>query len=165
MTRWASDVSPERALPEYPRPTMVRRRWQNLNGLWDYAVRPKDAPAPAKYDGKILVPFPIESALSGVMRRLEPKQRLWYRRRFVVPPEWKAGRLLLHHDEDVQVYLNGVPAFREGSFLTSYDDVEMTADALASLKRGRNVLAVHCRQTTGGQYVDVGLVTLRAAGP
>src|SRR4051812_22723980 len=66
-TRWAKDVSPDHPLPEYPRPQMVRKDWQNLNGLWDYAVAAKDSTsAPQKFDGKILVPFPIESALSGV---------------------------------------------------------------------------------------------------
>ena len=70
MTRWAKEVSPDSALPEYPRPQMVRKRWQCLNGLWDYAIRPKDAEKPAKWDGKILVPFPCESALSGVMKKV-----------------------------------------------------------------------------------------------
>src|SRR5262245_58027664 len=67
MTRWAKDVDPAKTLPEYPRPQMTRDKWQNLNGLWDYAIRPKDEAQPAKFDGEILVPFPVESALSGVM--------------------------------------------------------------------------------------------------
>ncbi|HEX4590986.1 MAG TPA: beta-galactosidase, partial [Gemmataceae bacterium] len=62
MTRWAKDVDPAKPHPEYPRPTMVRPDWQNLNGLWDYAIRPKDEGKPEKWDGKILVPFPVESA-------------------------------------------------------------------------------------------------------
>src|SRR5260370_25223524 len=69
MTRWAKDVSPTNALPEYPRPQMVRKDWLNLNGLWDYAIVGKDDPTPQSYDGKILVPFPVESTLSGVMKR------------------------------------------------------------------------------------------------
>src|SRR5689334_1767346 len=60
-TKWAADVTPDRVLPEYPRPQMVRADWQNLNGLWDYAIRPRDEQTPASFDGKILVPFPIES--------------------------------------------------------------------------------------------------------
>ena len=67
-TRWAKDVSPDKALPEYPRPQMVRKDWQNLNGLWDYAIRPKAEDRPEKFEGQILVPFPVESALSGVMK-------------------------------------------------------------------------------------------------
>src|SRR5262245_54056503 len=70
MTRWAKDVSPEKVHPEYPRPQMVREQWTNLNGLWDYAVRPATEGKPDKWDGQILVPFPIESALSGVMKRV-----------------------------------------------------------------------------------------------
>src|ERR1051326_543920 len=94
-TRWAKDVSPTNALPEYPRPQMVRKEWQNLNGLWDYAITPKDAEKPGKYDGKILVPFCVESALSGVMKGVDPNQALWYRRTFAIPNEWN-HRVLLH---------------------------------------------------------------------
>src|SRR5438309_3213390 len=82
MTRWAKDVSPTNALPEYPRPQLVREAWQNLNGLWDYAITPKDAARPEKWDGQILVPFAVESALSGVMKPVDSKSRLWYRRSF-----------------------------------------------------------------------------------
>src|SRR5215467_8571089 len=66
-TRWAADVSPKNALPEYPRPQMVRSAWLNLNGLWDLAITPKDT-KPNSFEYQILVPFPIESALSGVMK-------------------------------------------------------------------------------------------------
>ena len=88
MTQWAKDVSPEKVHPEYPRPQMVRRDWLNLNGLWDYAIKPKDAARPDSFDGQILVPFPIESALSGVMKPVGPDNRLWYRRTFTVPEKW-----------------------------------------------------------------------------
>src|SRR4051812_6695799 len=80
MTRWGKDVTPENAHREYPRPQMVRKEWTNLNGLWEYAIRPKDDKQPEKFDGKILVPFPIESALSGVMKPVGEANRLWYRR-------------------------------------------------------------------------------------
>ncbi len=70
MTKWAKDVTPDKVHPEYPRPQLVREKWTNLNGLWDYAIRPADESQPAKFDGQILVPFPIESALSGVMKRV-----------------------------------------------------------------------------------------------
>src|SRR5207249_5131863 len=82
MTRWAKDVSPDKVHPEYPRPQMVREKWTNLNGLWDYSVRPAADRQPEKWDGQILVPFPIESALSGVMKRVGPTEKLWYRRTF-----------------------------------------------------------------------------------
>src|SRR5689334_9431217 len=91
MTRWAKDVSPDKAHPEYPRPQMVRDKWTNLNGLWDYAVLEQASGVPDKWDGQILVPFPIESALSGVMKPVGASDRLWYRRTFNTP-ELKDGR-------------------------------------------------------------------------
>ena len=73
MSRWAGDVSADNPWPEYPRPQMVRDDWRNLNGLWDYAVVSSFSPKPRKWDGKILVPFAIESALSGVKKAVTPK--------------------------------------------------------------------------------------------
>jgi beta-galactosidase/beta-glucuronidase len=122
MTRWARDVSPDHALPEYPRPQLVREEWRNLNGLWNYALTPKDAPQPASWaEGRILVPYPVESALSGVMKTVGPDQRLWYRRTFELPAAWKGQRILLHFgavDWDATVRVNG----REvGSHRGGYD--------------------------------------------
>ena len=110
MTRWAKEVSPEKVWPEYPRPQMVRRDWLNLNGLWNYAVVAKDAKRPEKWEGQLLVPFPIESALSGVKKTVKPDQRLWYHREFSVPPTWKGQRVILHFgavDWECTVSVNG----------------------------------------------------------
>jgi len=96
MTRWTKDVSPENVLPEYPRPQMVRDEWINLNGLWDYAIRPQAEGKPENWDGEILVPFPIESALSGVKKSVQPDEQLWYRRTFARPKVKDGGRVLLH---------------------------------------------------------------------
>ena len=71
-TRWAAEVDPAAPLPEYPRPTLVRSRWRNLNGLWNYSLTPAGAAAPGEAQGRILVPFPIESSLSGVQRGVTP---------------------------------------------------------------------------------------------
>jgi Glycosyl hydrolases family 2, sugar binding domain/Glycosyl hydrolases family 2/Glycosyl hydrolases family 2, TIM barrel domain len=96
MTRWSKDVSPDRVWPEYPRPQMVRQSWMNLNGLWKYAIRPAAEGEPSQWDGEILVPFAVESALSGVKKPVRPNERLWYRRTVELPPLKDGQRLLLH---------------------------------------------------------------------
>ena len=110
LTRWAAQVSPTNAHPEYPRPQLVRPDWLNLNGLWDYAVTSLAAAAPTNFTGQILVPFPIESALSGVRRRLDEHSTLWYQRNFSVPAAWRDKRVRLHFgavDWRTQVFING----------------------------------------------------------
>ncbi len=110
LTRWAKDVDPNEPLPEYPRPQMKREKWLNLNGLWDYAICPKDLKDVPQFDGKILVPFPVESALSGVMRGLKPSQKLWYHREFEIPKDWKEQKILLHFgaiDWKAIIWVNG----------------------------------------------------------
>ncbi|HEY9122037.1 MAG TPA: sugar-binding domain-containing protein [Brevefilum sp.] len=82
--------------PEYPRPQRIRERWMNLNGYWDYAIRPMGSGSPEEYDGKILVPFPLESQLSGVGKALQPIDSLWYRRSFTLPDSWDCDRILIH---------------------------------------------------------------------
>lgn len=113
MTRWAKDVSPAKVHPEYPRPQMVREHWLNLNGLWDYAIAPKDDAKPQAWDGEILVPFPVESALSGVMKPVGPEKTLWYRRDVTIPKDaaWTDKRVLLHFgavDWETTVWVNGI---------------------------------------------------------
>ena len=97
MTPWGERVTRENAWRSYPRPQMVRENWTNLNGEWDYAVTSvTNTPGrPAKWDGKILVPFPLESALSGVGRLLEPDEFLWYTRKIACDPK-PGERILLH---------------------------------------------------------------------
>lgn len=111
MTRWAKDLSATSALPDYPRPQLVRPHWLNLNGLWDLAIRPQNEPLPTSFETKILVPFPVESALSGVQQAVTEKHRLWYHRTFVVPKEWRGQRILLNFeavDWEATVTVNGV---------------------------------------------------------
>jgi len=109
MTRWAAEVNPTNALPDYPRPQLVRSAWLNLNGLWDYAIVPNGA-APTNFSDRILVPFPVDSALSGVMRRLDETNTLWYRRQVTIPSTWRGQRVRLHFgavDWHARVFING----------------------------------------------------------
>ena len=80
----------------YPQPQLVREQWLNLNGLWNYQVTGREeTKIPAEFAGKILIPFGIESPLSGVMQPLLPHQRLWYQRDFVIPAAWEGQHVLL----------------------------------------------------------------------
>lgn len=115
QTRWAAAVSPTNVHPEYPRPQLVRPDWQNLNGLWDYAITGVNDGTPTHYDGQILVPFPVESALSGVGRRLWETNTLWYRRVVAVPQQWSDRRVRLHFgavDWQARIRVNGQVAGR-----------------------------------------------------
>ncbi len=109
-SRWAKDVSPSNTLSEYPRPQLVRDRWVNLNGLWDYAITGIDDTRPVEWNGEILVPFAIESSLSGVGKSVQPDQTLWYHRQFETPQLNAGERLLLHFgavDWETTVWING----------------------------------------------------------
>lgn len=141
MTEWAAKVDPKSPLPEYPRPQLVRERWSNLNGLWDYAVAPRDAARPEKFDGQILVPFAIESALSGVGKRVGPEETLWYRRTFAAPKAEAGERTLLHFggvDWQASVYVNGTLVGEHSGGHTPF-----SVDATRALKStGDNELVV-----------------------
>jgi beta-galactosidase/beta-glucuronidase len=126
MTRWAKDVTPTNVHPDYPRPQMIRKEWMSLNGLWEYAIRPEAEKAPEQYDGPILVPFPVESSLSGVQKSVGKENRLWYRRIFDTPRGWSKKRILLHFeavDWETRVWINGreVGAHRGGYDPFSFD--------------------------------------------
>jgi len=110
MTQWGRQVVPTDVLPEYPRPMMVRKDWLNLNGLWDFAIARKDDPRPARLAKRILVPFPPESALSGVGHVVRPEERIWYKRGFAVPKAWSGRRVMLNFgavDYEATVWVNG----------------------------------------------------------
>jgi hypothetical protein len=115
-TRWAAEVDPAAPLPEYPRPQLVRETWLNLNGWWDYAIRPRVADgtnlqAPTEWDGQIVVPFCPESALSRVHKRVGEKNYLFYQKTVTIPADWPADqRVLLHFgavDWETTVVVNG----------------------------------------------------------
>ncbi len=112
QTPWAKDVSQTLPWPEYPRPTLVRERWQNLNGKWKYAILGEELAGGDAWQGEILVPFPVESALSGVAKRVAPNQTLHYARAFRVPGDWRTNgqRVILHFgavDWHASVRVNG----------------------------------------------------------
>ena len=145
-TRWAKEVSPVNALTAYPRPQMVRPRWQNLNGLWSYAITAKGAKAPVKFDGQILVPYPLESALSGVKKSLQPEQNLWYKRSFNKPQLKPGERVLLHFDAvdwQATVFLNGKQIGEHSGGYTGF-----TYDITAVVKQGTNRLTVKVYDAT-----------------
>lgn len=117
---WSEKVNPSAVLPDYPRPQLERGNWKNLNGLWQYAVREKSGATPTSWDGKILVPFAIESALSGVGRTVGKDSLLWYRTSMTLPAAMKGKKVLLHFgavDWRTTVYVNGKEAgTHEGGF-------------------------------------------------
>lgn len=110
-TQWAEQVNPKSVLPEYPRPLMERSEWQNLNGEWEYAIKPVGEVEPASFDGNILVPFAVESSLSGVQKEVGEKNELWYKRSFTVPAKWKGKDVMLNFgavDWKAEVFVNDV---------------------------------------------------------
>jgi len=97
MTAWSEKIDPAAPWPEYPRPGLERNEWMSLNGLWDYAICPKDADRPDP-QGKILVPYPVESALSGVRERMSDSLALWYSREFVIPKQWNDKQIIINFE-------------------------------------------------------------------
>lgn len=135
MTEWGENLDPSNVHQEYPRPQMVREDWINLNGMWNYAVTSADVQDSECADGKILVPFSIESALSGVGRRVTGEDALWYEREIVVPARWKGKRVMLNFgavDWHAQVYVDGEFA---GEHKGGY--APFTFDITDLLKKGR----------------------------
>ena len=145
-TKWAEEVSPANAHPEYPRPQMVRGDWKSLNGLWDYAITPKSEARPKAFDGKILVPFAVESSLSGVGRTFTADDALWYSTTFTVPSSWKGRRLMLNFDAvdwRADVYVNDIQiGFHTGGY------THFSFDVTPYLKAGANSLVVKVQDAT-----------------
>ena len=146
-TSWSSSVTPQSALPEYPRPQMVREdNWYNLNGLWKFAIRNDLEKKPTSYDGEILVPFPIESSLSGVKKILTSNQTLWYSREFRSPFKQLKHRTILHFgavDYEAVVYINNI---KVGSHSGGY--TEFSFDITDALKEDINEVLVEVRDPT-----------------
>lgn len=121
MTEWGENLKPDQVWQEYPRPQLERGAWLNLNGLWNYAVTLKNEPKPTTYQGSILVPFCIESALSGVKKSFLPDNRLYYKRTFTIPTDWADKAVILNFDAvdwSATVWVNGAVV---GSHKGAYD--------------------------------------------
>jgi len=140
-TRWAADVAPHEMDRVYPRPQLVRDEWVSLNGLWEFAPAEEGDEAPPfrkTLERRIRVPFPIESALSGIM---EHHDRIWYRRAFTIPQEWSGRQILLHFgavDWETRVWVNGaeVGEHRGGYDPFSFDITPLLRDGEQELVVG-----------------------------
>ncbi|RFM27210.1 beta-galactosidase [Deminuibacter soli] len=160
-TPWAKDAARTIPLNEYPRPQLVRGNWTNLNGLWDYTIQPKNKGIPDSWKGKIMVPFPVESVLSGVQQKVGPDSLLWYRRTFRIQQNLAGKKVLLHigaADYEATVLVNGKPVATHKGGYTAF-----SADITASLKGGNEELLIsvwdptdHGEQARGKQVTHPG---------
>ena len=150
-TQWANKINTSAVLPEYPRPIMERNEWKNLNGLWEYAITDLGGNVPAHFDGQILVPFAVESSLSGVGQRVGAKKELWYSRSFEVPVAWKNKNVLLHFgavDWKADIWVNDV---KVGSHTGGFTPFSFDITAALSGK-GNNRLVVKVWDPTDEGY-------------
>lgn len=158
-TPWSADVDPDCPWPEYPRPQMARDTWQNLNGWWDYTITAKNAEHPGAFSGQILVPYPVESALSGVKHALQPRERLWYHRPFTLDLPAEGKRVLLHFgavDWECRVWVNGDFI---GEHQGGYDPFSF--DITTALKDGENDLLVAVWDPTDSRPIQRGKQVLK----
>ncbi len=162
LTRWGKGVAPENAWLEYPRPQMRRAEWLNLNGLWEYGITSRKQHNALKFEGKILVPFALEAALSGVGRGLQPDERLWYRRTFSIPPGWEGQRILLHFgavDWEATIWVNGQEIGKHrGGYLPFWFDIT------GKMLEGENELVLSVWDPTDTSWQQHGKQTLKPKG-
>ena len=164
QTTWGEQLDPKNPLPEYPRPQMVRANWKNLNGIWQYAITPfAQDKIPQTMEGSILVPFAVESALSGVGRKVGKDSLLWYTTQVEITPAQRKGRVLLHFgavDWQCTVFINGQQAgIHEGG----YDPFNIDITKLLSKKKLQTI-AVKVWDPTNAGPQPVGKQMIKAEG-
>lgn len=153
ITPWAENLDKNNPLPEYPRPTMVREKWKNLNGVWQFGEARPGESLPKKLREKIVVPFPWESYLSGINRQLD-SQQAWYKRSFTVPSDWKGDKVLLHFgavDFETSVFINNNHV---GSHKGGYD--AFSFDITPFINSSRNELTVLVRDPGTDEAIAYG---------
>ena len=161
-TVWTDSVDKSCPLSEYPRPQFERKAWLCLNGQYDYAITDANATMPNKYDGKITVPFSIETELSGVQKPLLPSQRLWYHKIFTLSDDFKGKRVLLHFtsvDWESTTFVNGKEV---GTHRGGYNP--FTYDITDYIVNGENELTVKVYDPTDDGHQQRGKQFLKPVG-
>ncbi len=161
-SRWFDSIDKSCPLNEYPRPQLVRKNWLCLNGEYDYSITGENAECPKIFDGKIIVPFSVESAASGVNKPLLPNQRLWYRRKFTLNSDFEDKRTILHFDAvdwQCTVWVNGklMGEHTGGYNPFSFDITDVLAD-------GENELVVKVYDPTSDGHQQRGKQILKTQG-
>lgn len=160
-TIWTEDVTPEKPWNIYPRPAMERNEWENLNGLWQYAITDKNAARPEKWQGKILVPYPVESSLSGVCCEVGPDNVLWYERTFSIPEHWTGKDILLNFgavDWQCDVWVNGTKA---GSHQGGFTPFSLNITPCLNAENA-NRITIRVFDPTDAGYQPVGKQSVKA---
>ena len=163
ITKWAESINPEYVHQEYPRPRLVRNEWKNLNGLWDYEITKLGVNKPNFYKNKILVPFPIESSLSGVHKNVGKDNELWYHSTFIIPKLWKGKNIILHFggvDWKSEVWINDVYV---GSHQGGYDPFSFDITSYLNNKKNQK-LVVKVWDPTDEGYQPRGKQTINPHG-
>ena len=157
-TKWGKNLDPNKAWQEYPRPQLERKQWLNLNGIWSYSITDVNSQKPDNFDGEILVPFSIESSLSGVMKSLNEKQILWYYKEFEIPDNWKDKNIIIHFnavDWICELYINDNKIDEHSGGYS-----EFSFDITKNIKEGKNKILLKVFDPSDKGYQAVGKQTL-----